>query len=115
MLQRRSKPTFAALAIIETWFTVTQSVSAGAAHLTAIIVMFLLILQCIILSGYILIRFAFHADTDVVIAHIFANFDGLDVCFAVIQQLDSKGIVLDNFRLSVFQKMAYLAKTEGRH
>ena len=115
MFQRRSKPTFTALAIIETRFTVTQSVSAGAAHLTAIIVMFFLILQCIILSRYVFVRFAFHTDANVVITYILADFDRLFVCFAVIQQLDCKGMVLNNFRFSVFQKSAYLAKTEGRH
>lgn len=44
------------------------------------IVMFLLILQCIILGRHIFVRFAFHADADVVVAHILADFDGLCVC-----------------------------------
>ena len=115
MFQRRCKPTFAALAVIEARFTVTQSVSACTAILAAIIVMFLLILQCIVLGRHIFVRFAFHADADVVVAHIFADFDGLSVCFAVIQQLNSKRMMLNDFCFSVFQESAYLAKTEGRH
>ena len=79
------------------------------------IVMFLLILQCIILGRHIFVRFAFYADADVVVAHILADFDGLCVCFTVIQQLDGKGMMLNDFCFSVFQKSAYLAKTEGRH
>ena len=50
-----------------------------------------------------------------VICNCSVDFDGLGVCFAVIQQLDGKGMVFNNFRFSVFQKSAYLAKTEGRH
>ena len=115
MLQRGCKPTFITLAVIETRFTVTQSVSSGTTHLATIIVMFFLILQCIILSRYVFVRFAFHTDANVVITYILADFDRLFVCFAVIQQLDCKGMVLNNFRFSVFQKSAYLAKTEGRH
>ena len=115
MLQRRSKPTFAAFAIIEARFTVAQSVSACTTVHTAVIVMFLLILQCIILSRYIFVRFAFHADADIVVTYIFADFDGLGVCFAVIQQLDGKRVMLNDFCLSVFQESAYLAETEGRH
>ena len=57
----------------------------------------------------------FHADANVVVTHILADFDGLNIRFAVIQQLDGKRMMLNNFCLSVFQEMAHLAKTDGRH
>ena len=84
MFQRRCEPTFITLAVIEARFTVTQSVSACTTHFTTIIMMFFLILQCIILSRYIFVRFAFCADTDVVVTYILADFDRLCVCFAVV-------------------------------
>ena len=110
MLQRRSKPTFAAFAIIEARFTVTQSVSACTTVHTAVIVMFLLIPQCIILSRYILVRFTFHADADIVVTYIFADFDGLGVCFAVIQQLDGKQVMLNNFAFPSFKSRRTLPR-----
>jgi len=60
-------------------------------------------------------RFTFHADADVVVSNILADFDRLSIRLAVIQQLDSKGMMLNDFCLSVFQEMAHLAKTDGRH
>ena len=64
--------------------------------------MFFLILQRIILSGYVFVRFAFYADADIVVTYILADFDGLSVRFAVIQQLNSKGVMLNDFCFSVF-------------
>ena len=57
--------------------------------------------------------YGLHTDADVVVANILTDFDGLRVCFAVIQQLDGKGMMLNDFCFSVFQESAYLAKTEG--
>ena len=102
MSQRRCEPTFIALAIIEARFTVAQSISACTAILATVIVMFFLILQRIILSGYVFVRFAFYADADIVVTYILADFDGLSVRFAVIQQLNSKGVMLNDFCFSVF-------------
>ena len=44
MFQRRCKPTFAALAVIEARFTVAQSISAGSVQLTTTVVAGFLVL-----------------------------------------------------------------------
>ena len=42
-------------------------------------------------------RLTFHTDADVVVAHVLADFDGLGVCFAVIQQEDSAYVYLNRY------------------
>jgi hypothetical protein len=115
VFKRGRKPTIITFAVIKTCLTVAKSVSTGATHSTTTIVAVFLILQCIILYGHIFVKFAFYADADIVVTYILADFDGLSICFAVIQQLDGERVVLNDFCFSVFQESAYLAKTEGRH
>lgn len=60
-------------------------------------------------------RIALCTDSDVFVADIFAQLDGLNIVVVIIQQLNREWMMLYNFCLSVPYEVAYPAGTERRH
>ena len=115
IFRARGKLAFTPPAIVKPRLAVTLPVPARTAVFPAVIVPLSLIDQQIVFFMSILMLFRTDTDTDMMIASINFELNGLYILFSFIGQFDGKRVVRMYNRPTILQHASYFLNIESRH